>query len=182
MLLVSGCVGLGFALAENLLYFRRIAFEPSSYASDVLGRLLTANFLHIAFTGVLGLAFFRMCRWPKTRWEEFVGTFLGVVVVHGVYDALLEMGDQGMQPFALILMALVAYRYFHLANETREPAHQVVSPLGIFVVGAALITGLAWNYEVWLNGFNGTSIKIFAEAAVGVGIIGFIYINQLRDE
>ena len=47
MIITAGCVGLGFAAAENLIYF------ASAGPAAAFGRFLTANFLHTALSGLL---------------------------------------------------------------------------------------------------------------------------------
>ncbi len=174
MLAVSACVGLGFAIEENIGYFLG--------GSGFFGRMLMANFLHIALTGTLGLAFFRLCRWPRTRWEEFLGTFLAAVILHGLYDAFISLPDlRHLDMLALFLFVLIAYRFLQLAKEAREPGFNVISPLGVFVIGCALLAGGVWLYSAWIFPLR-EAIKSVGNDAFGIATLGFLYINQFRDE
>ncbi len=175
-LATAGCVGLGFAAVENLGYFERYG------GGAVFGRFLTANILHVSLTGLAGLALFHFARWPKTRWEEFVGTFLVIVVAHGVYDAL-----SGLAPalahqyslFGIIIFALVCNRYLNQARELHEGGTAVVSPLGTFVVGTALLVAITWAVACMSYPLPSVMASI-GEPALSVAVIGFLFINQFR--
>lgn len=174
MLAVSACVGLGFAIEENIGYFLG--------GAGFFGRLITANFLHLALTGALGLAFFRFCRWPRTRWEEFLGTFVAAVVLHGIYDALLTLPElRHLDMLALVLFVVIAYRFLQLVKEAREPGYQVISPLGVFIIGCALLTGAVWIYSAWVFPLR-DAIKLVGSDALGIATLGFLYVNQFKDE
>ncbi len=175
-LVVASFVGLGFAIQENVGYFLGESFSPWS-------RFFSANFFHMAITGILGLALLQFARWPRTRWEELLATFLAAVVIHGLYDALLMIpelsSDFGI--FTLLILSVIAYRYFdlaeHLANTGRS---RILSPLGVFVLGAALLGGVVMVFSCWgmpfrlaLMGFLGSGLTVFP--------VVFIFINRFRD-
>ena len=70
--------GIGFAAEENVNYF------SNSLGSAVSGRFLTANFLHLALTGLCqGL------KWPRTHGANILAIFIAAVTVHGLYNAFI---------------------------------------------------------------------------------------------
>ena len=177
-LATAACVGLGFAAAENLIYI-----NPGS-EGGAFPRFLTANFLHASLTGIAGLALFHLVRWPKTRWEEFLATFIGVVVVHGLYDAAAGLvtqisGQLGI--FTIIIFALVANRYINQAKEVREGGASSVSPLGVFVIGTALLVAAAWNLGCYLHPMRDV-MRDVGQTALAMGAMSFLFINQFRGE
>lgn len=177
-LATAACVGLGFAAAENLIYF-----NPGSEGA-VFPRFLTANFFHASLTGIAGLALFHFVRWPKTRWEELVATFIMVVVVHGLYDAVAGLvpqisGQFGI--FTIIIFAVVANRYISLAKEVREGGASLISPLGVFVIGAALLVAAAWNLACYLYPVEEV-MRDVGQTALAMGAMSFLFINQFRGE
>ncbi len=177
-LATAACVGLGFAAAENLIYI-----NPGS-EGGVFPRFLTANFFHISLTGIAGLALFHFARWPRTRWEEFLATFIVVIVVHGLYDAAAGLvpqisGQLGI--FTIIIFALVANRYINLAKEVREGGESSVSPLGVFVIGTALLVAAAWNLGCYLHPMQEV-MKDVGQTALAMGAMSFLFINQFRGE
>ena len=137
MLIVAACVGLGFAVAENLLYF-------SQHGPVVAyGRFLTANFLHMSATGLVGLAFCRLLQEPRRRMLLFLVTLALVMLAHGVYDAFVSM--RTVRLFVVIsistFMAL-AFAFFQQLRVRRSGLTDQFSLSGTLVLGLALLTGL----------------------------------------
>lgn len=177
-LAVAACVGLGFAAEENLGYF------GTGRESAVFGRFMTANFFHAALTGLAGLALFHFARWPKTRWEEFVGTFIVVVIAHGLYDALaglVPILSQEYGIFGVIIFAALCNHYINKARGVREVGPSMVSPLGTFVVGAALLVATSWILACATFPLP-LAMKSIGQPALGIGLLGFLFINQFRGE
>jgi RsiW-degrading membrane proteinase PrsW (M82 family) len=175
-LVVAAFVGLGFALQENVGYYLGRDFSPWS-------RFFTANFFHLAITGILGLALVQFVRWPRTRWEELLATFLAVVVVHGVYDAFLLIPELIVEfsIFVLLILALIAYRFFDQAEHLAHPDRsRVISPLGVFVLGATLLGGVVMISSCWGMSFNSALVD-FVGSGLGIFPVVFVFINRFRD-
>jgi RsiW-degrading membrane proteinase PrsW (M82 family) len=175
MLLISSCVGLGFAIEENINYLHM-------NISATMGRMLMANFAHLAWTGALGLALFRFIRWPKTRCEEFIGTFIFVVVTHGLYDAFFaipELADYGIIGF--VLFCVIANRHFDLIQQSRENITHNISPLGVFIIGCTILVGLSWLVACVQFGWQ-DGLQASGGGALSVATLAFLYINRLRSE
>jgi len=176
MLIAGGCVGLGFAIMENVGYFQ-------NHGPIALTRLLTASFVHITLTGLLGLALCRFCRWPKQCWEEFVGTFVAVVLLHGGYDAVLIVRQLQEQVgiFYIIFLVVMTRMFFKKAAEHREKFQQIISPLAVFVLGCALVVGISWIYSMMFIGLDKTLLGV-GGGALGVAAIAFLFISELANE
>ncbi len=175
-LIVAAFVGLGFALQENVGYYLGRDFSPWS-------RFFTANFFHLAMTGLVGLALVQFVRWPRTRWEELLATFLAVVVVHGVYDAVLMIpalvGEFSI--FVLLILAMVAYRFFDQAEHLAHPGRsRAISPLGVFVLGAALLGGAVMVVSCWGTPFR-VALMDFVGSGLGIFPVVFVFINRFRE-
>lgn len=176
MLVCAGLVGLGFALNEN------VGYVLSWGEFTAWTRFLTANFLHIALTGVIGLSFCRMCRWPRQYWDNFLMDFLIVVAVHGVYDALIMLpAFADYSPAVLIVFALIAYLFLDQAAHSRggRAGHRV-SPLAVFLWGSALLLGVIFGYACWGMPF-GVALREYIYNVASMVPIGFVFINRLRD-
>lgn len=108
LLIVASLGGLGFAIEENASYFD-IAMDASPV---VIARFLTANFLHLSLTGLVGFHFALAVRRGGKEWDTFTTTFIQAVVAHGLYDFLLmaPLGD-GMSMFAMTVFVWIAQRY-----------------------------------------------------------------------
>ena len=123
-LLICGCVGLGFAVEENIGYFVRES------GTSVVGRYITANPFHMTMTGLVGLAVYRGLRSPRDWGPHILSTFGLMVFAHGLYDAfgtIPLLMDYSL--FGFIIFALVVYQFFRELRELRpEVATRSVSP------------------------------------------------------
>ena len=134
MLMVAGCVGLGFAIEENVQYF------ANAGPAIAFARFLTANFLHLAATGIIGLAF---CDWmlsPLKKFLPFIGKSLAVILAHGCYDTFIGVEEL----FALALVSMVTYMllalfFFRTLRALRDPATDQVSIAGTLVAGISIL-------------------------------------------
>ncbi|MCB1077651.1 MAG: PrsW family intramembrane metalloprotease, partial [Verrucomicrobiae bacterium] len=139
-LVCAGLVGLGFAINENMGYVAR-GGEFTAWS-----RFLTANFAHIAWTGVIGLALFRLWRWPRRQWDQFLYDFLIVVAAHGAYDSVIAIPAFSEYSFvSLIIFALSAYLFLDQASHLMTPGGSLhISPLAVFVIGSAVLIGVTF--------------------------------------
>ncbi|MEM7146037.1 MAG: PrsW family glutamic-type intramembrane protease [Verrucomicrobiota bacterium] len=175
-LVTAACVGLGFALQENIGYYER------SDASNAIGRFITANFLHLSLTGLLGYALYKMGCHFKRYWEEFVGTFIFVVVVHGAYDAFLVVPElQEYSLLAIILFVVIAYRFFDVVESVREHRRLTISPLAVFLIGFSILVGVSMNYVALESPLRATILAV-GYALVSSAPIAFVYIKRFREE
>lgn len=93
-LVLSGCIALGFATTENVVYVERFG------ESVLLGRAILSTFGHVLMSSFWGLALGR---------RRGLLAALGVAaLVHGLYDWLLVMG----QPLLAVLFLGVLWHLF----------------------------------------------------------------------
>jgi RsiW-degrading membrane proteinase PrsW (M82 family) len=175
--LVGGCVGLGFALDENLLYF---SMHGTSLA---LGRFLTANFLHIGLTGILGWGLYELFRSRFHKATEFLIVFLGVTLAHGLYDFTVVVANDewGISIMHTIILAAIAKYYLSLLHSSDErPAGWVFSRTSIFIWGIALLVGvmmMAATYQRHsIQGITDTLIT-----ALSLAVVAIIFIREFRE-
>lgn len=134
-LMTGAFVGLGFALEENLGYFQ-------DYGSGAAwARFLTANFLHIALSALAGFSLYRMFRTRFGEAEQFIGTFLAVVLAHGVYDFLVVQNRPETDFASIIILALVANHFFLRLEAESTVRGATISPPAILLVGAGILIG-----------------------------------------
>ena len=177
-LLLGGLVGLGFAFQENLSYFRA---DSSTYTAWL--RLLTANVLHFSLTGIAGHALWRMLWRGGRGWEEFLVTFLAVVFAHGCYNSLIAIpAFAGYAVLSPIVIAAIAYQYFDPLRHHLDVAglHRRLSPLGIFVIGSALLC-----CAILIGSAPGMPFRFAAGAFVSTVAamipLAFAFISRFRD-
>ncbi|WP_075089979.1 PrsW family glutamic-type intramembrane protease [Verrucomicrobium spinosum] len=138
--LTAGCVGLGFALNENIAYF------TDHNAQVAMVRLLTANVIHFSLTGILGYHLFILVRSRFHHATNFLLAFLGVSTAHGLYNfAGSEIGMRWEINIAqIIIVALSARMYFQMLHDDNEPSASgsPISRTCVFWFGAALLVGV----------------------------------------
>lgn|GEM_PF-3998523 len=173
-LILGACVGLGFALQENPLYL-------AMSSGIAWGRFLTATFLHMAATGIAAHAIYLLASSPKRNWENALIDILSVIVVHGLYDALLvidELADYAI--LSILFIAYLAHRFFGLIQETRIERIRPLSPLAIFVLGSAVVLAVALNYSLWSVPMQ-RGISGFGMEVVPMLPAAFLFINYFKN-
>jgi len=133
MIIIAGCVGLGFAVEENLSYFRR--GDPSS----AFGRFLTANFFHFAATGIIGLALCDTMRDFRGKWWKFPATFVVVAAVHGFYDAFISVSSYLFLALGLSCFILLSLVFFREVARERGAATDQIFPAATLILGLAAL-------------------------------------------
>ena len=121
-LLAASCVGLGFALEENVAYYY------GDLGGGVVGRFITANFLHLAMTGLTGHALFRFLRYPKNYGTAFLATFVSMVLVHGFYNysqgGFRDVLSRELSYLVSFIVAGLAWFYFQTVREEQDDARK----------------------------------------------------------
>lgn len=177
-LVLASLVGLGFAFKENILYF---ASGLSSFTAWI--RFLTANVLHFSLTGIAGYYLVRMIHRKFHGLESFLVAFLGVVLGHGLYNSVIAVPSlMDYSPLSTILVAAMAYQFFDPLRthmETQGIA-QRISPLGVFVLGSALIACGLMVASSLFTPFR-FSLGVFASSVAGLVPLAFAYISRFRD-
>ena len=173
-LLLAACVGLGFAMEENVVYF-------SGDAGRASGRFLMANFLHMSLTGLAGLALCRGIWHPRERGAESAAILLLVVIVHGMYDALIVLPDlEGIAIANSILFILLAYQFFHELRAWWQPPGETISLTATFLVAVSVVTASSLIYLSSLVGFN-TALQAALIPTVSLGIMVYLFLREMPE-
>ncbi|WP_309398052.1 PrsW family glutamic-type intramembrane protease [Cerasicoccus maritimus] len=167
-LVVAGCVGLGFAVEENLSYLHQ------SDGMSGPARFLTANFLHISATALTGYALYRAF---LTKWREldyFASMFGLIVFAHGLYDAFLMLPNlMEFSIFSMTIYVLMCYQMFQIMEQIRPHGHRRVSLSFVFTasLSAVLAVSLGWSTaQIGMDGLRALGVSV---VAVGVIVIMF---------
>lgn len=175
--LTAGCVGLGFAFEENLGYYLR---EGGQVA---IGRLITANFLHITLTGVAGSALYELVRSKFHKTSEFLVAFIGACIAHGVYDFASTPSAQvlGVDLAGIIVLAVMARIYLDLLKpEDGELRRRTLSSTSVFCTGCALLISFTIIVTVWqAESMSGVTEAL--RSLVSVFPVALIYIREFRE-
>lgn len=174
-LLVSACVGLGFAIEENVGYLW------ASQGTATLGRFLMANPFHMTLTGLVGLAVYRGLRSPREWGPHGLATFGLMVIAHGIYDAVLSIPVLVEYSLAgTIVFALVVYQFFHELRELRTSGGDRISLSANFLCGVSLLTAATF---VYLSGTLGCKVAFdaLASGVLGLGVMVYLFLREMPE-
>lgn len=174
MLMIAGFVGLGFAIEENLQYFKQYG------ATAAFVRCLTANFFHLALTGSIGYALCTAILEPRRCWV-FPATFAGMAVAHGLYDILASAG--GIPFFHLLVMlvfVLVSLFFFRQLRPLRDAATDQLNIAATLVAGLAILLGFIFVCAAREIGFA-PSIALLLIEFVGLCMVCYMFYWQLGE-
>jgi RsiW-degrading membrane proteinase PrsW (M82 family) len=170
-LICGAMVGLGFAAEENVNYFHRMD------VSAALGRFLTANFLHMALTGLVGLAAYDADQRKPVGSIDLNTTFLLAVLIHGAYDFFLASPAVGEYSiFAMTVFVLLSQRFLRevLSSNATPPE----GTLRLFIVSITVLTGASYIYAATLAG-PWTAFQLIAVGVVGQAILIYMFVMEL---
>ncbi|QDT04628.1 hypothetical protein K227x_30210 [Rubripirellula lacrimiformis] len=171
-LLVSASVGLGFAMVENMGYFSR------SGGTDSMGRFLTANFAHIAMTGLIGLAVARVI-WKQQDVSHALLVFLLVMLAHGFYDAAIAVPELSEYSIGgMILFILLAYAFFHEVRMAYVPRSETISLTATFLFAVSAMTATTFMYVSWQVGLIAAA-TLLATDIVSLALLVYMYLREM---
>jgi RsiW-degrading membrane proteinase PrsW (M82 family) len=132
-LITGAFVGLGFAIEENVQYYAEHGL------SSAITRLLTANFLHISMTAITSHSLYVMFRSGFRDAGQFIATFAGVVLLHGLYDWLPSAAYFESEGgwLSLVLFVLLASRFIDLLLLETDPKRSTFALRAVFTHGGA---------------------------------------------
>ena len=175
VLLVSACVGLGFAAVETVNYF------AGAGGISVIGRFLTANPFHMTLTGLAGLMLYRAWRNPRGWGPHACGYFGMLIFAHGLYDAFIVLPDL-VEYFIIntIIFALVVYQFFHELRELRKRQRDTVSLSANFLFGVSVLTAATF---VYLSATFGMAIAfdVLANGVLGLAVMVYLFLREMPD-
>ena len=174
-LLVSGCVGIGFALEENTSYF------AGSGGADAMGRYLTANPFHMTLTALVGLAVYRGLRTPRDWAAQAVATFGVMVFAHGLYDAFILL--PALAEYSLlgtIIFVLVVYQFFRELRGARARRPDTVSLTANFLCGVSSVTAATFIYLSATVGC-GSAFDVLAQGVLGLAVMVYLFLREMPE-
>ena len=172
-LVVSSCVGLGFAIEENLGYFSATA------GMAAIGRFLTANFFHMSTAGLVGLALCRAVWYPAAGIPQFLLTFVVMVFIHGIYDSLIALPQFADYAFAaLVIYILLSYRYFHEVRSLRPVRRETFSLTANLLLGVSCVTATTFIFLCTLVDWN-LALRIVGGEALSLATMVYMFLREV---
>lgn len=174
-LIVSSCVGLGFALEENLGKFLE------SGGSVTLGRFLTANPYHMAMTGLIGLHVYRAILDPKNWAPQALAVFGVLVFAHGAYDALIIMPQlMDLSFLSIVIFALVTYQFFHELRTLRPTGRDTISLSATFLFCVSLITAVTFVYISAVVS-NTMAVEALFSDVISLAVMVYLFLREMPE-
>jgi RsiW-degrading membrane proteinase PrsW (M82 family) len=175
-LIVACFVGLGFAVEENAGYFM------NSDATNVAGRFLSANFFHIALTGMNGLALFRAFRRDRGGLNDFLFVFPVTVLAHGIYDALLGLPHSDISGY-LPMTVYIAFSmfFFNRVSQLRSNVRQTIGLTGAFVFAISVVIGTVVIYQMINLGVHAGLLSVGSEI-LGSAALVFMFFREFNEQ
>jgi hypothetical protein len=146
-----------------------------------MARFLTANFFHMSLTAIAADALFTFIEAPEERASDLSRTMLFVVGMHGGYDFLLSNRSFGdLSFFAMTVFVLLARRFLSAVSAARGRVRSSRSLLNTFIVAVSVVVGTSYVYAAAEVG-PAVATVVMAEGLLGVAIIAYMFIRELRD-
>jgi RsiW-degrading membrane proteinase PrsW (M82 family) len=174
-LVLAGCVGIGFGMEENVGYIY------GSIGTGTLGRLMMPVPLHMAMTGLIGLAAYRACVWPKEWGPQFIAWFGVVVLAHGIYDVLAgtpAVAEYGILGF-LIFIGLVR-QYFHELRPKQSLRVEPVSLTANFLFCVSTVAAATFVYLSAAIGWQ-TAADVMVMGIAAEAVMVYLFLREMPE-
>jgi RsiW-degrading membrane proteinase PrsW (M82 family) len=174
-LLVAACVGLGFAMEENVQYIY------GSVGTSTLARLLTPAPFHMATTGLLGLAAYRACIWPRQCAPQLLAMFGVIVLAHGLYDALLDL--PALKEFAIgavIIFLVLIYQFFRELRPNQTLRVEPISLTANFLFCVSTVAAATFVYLCAAVGWK-LALNVLTQGIVAEGLMVYLFLREMPE-
>lgn len=174
-MIVSSCVGLGFAMEENVNYF------ASTSGTSTVGRFLMANPFHITLTGLGGLMLYRVFRNPQGWAPHALGILGMLIIAHGLYDAFIVLPALAEYSlFGTIAFALVVYQFFRELRDLRTKKGDTVSLSANFLCGLSLMLAVTFVYLSATAGLS-TAFDSLVNDVLGLAVMVYLFLREMPE-
>lgn len=175
-LTVACFVGLGFAVEENAGYFL------DSEAASMAGRFLSANFFHVALTGMNGLALYRVFARYRSGPNDFLYVFPLTVLAHGCYDALIDLPQIGLSGYLpMVVYIAFSLMFFDRVSRLRDNVRMTVGLSGSFVFALSLVMGAVIVYQMMNLGSRAGLLVAWSELLGSFGVV-FMFFRAFDEQ
>jgi len=174
-LVAGGCVGLGFAIEENIGYFHA--------TPEFVGpaRFLTANFFHISATALCAYALYQVVRDRGRSFEHFLSIFVMVVVIHGLYDAFLMVPElMEYSVFSMTAYVYLCFQLFELIDRLGHRPSRKISLSFVFTLCLSIVLATCLGYAVSGAGLF-LGLQAFGASFLGVGLIVIMFFRVIAE-
>lgn len=173
-LLVAGSVGLGFAMEENVGYIW------SSMASGTLGRLMMPAPAHMALTGLIGLAAYRACVWPKECGLQFIAVFGVIVLAHGLYDSMLMPVFKDIAIAAPVIFLLLIFQFFRELRPLQALRVEPISLTANFLFCVSTVAAATFIYLCAAVGWKDAG-DVLMSGIIAESVMVYMFLREMPE-
>ncbi|MCC6491734.1 MAG: PrsW family intramembrane metalloprotease [Pirellulales bacterium] len=174
-LLCAGAVGIGFGMEEN------VGYVGGSGGAETLGRLLTPVPIHMAITGLVGLAAYRACLWPLPWGPHFMAVFGVAVLAHGMYDALLSITALEEYAFgSYLIFVLLVYQFFHELRPLQKRRIEPVSLTANFLFCVSTVAAATFVYLCAAVGWQ-AACDVLVSGIVAQSLMVYLFLREMPE-
>ncbi len=174
-LLTAGSVGLGFAMEENINYI------GGSVGTSTLGRLLMPAPFHMALTGLVGLAAYRACVWPKQCAPQFVAWFGVVVLAHGLYNSFTLPVLSDLAIVSPLIFVFVIYQFFRELRPNQALKVEPISLTANFLFCVSTVAAATFIYLCAAVGWR-TAGDVLVAGIAGQSIMVYLFLREMPEK
>jgi hypothetical protein len=173
--MLAGCVGIGFAMEENIGYI------TGTVGTATLTRLLMPAPFHMVTTGLLGLAAYRACVWPRDWAPVFLAMFAVIVLAHGFYDAFISL--TALADYSLVSFVIFVGLVYQFFRELRPLRVRRVEPQSLTANFLFCVSTVAAATFVYLCGAVGFQIACDAlvGSIVGEAVMVYLFLREMPE-
>jgi hypothetical protein len=173
-LVVTGCVGLGFAIPGNLDLCKYS--EPG----DLMGRLLTANFFHFAATALVGYAGYRCLLREPGSLRAGIVMVPAVIIAMGVYETFTRIpGASVPMVIATIAFLILSRVFFTELHKWRDSFTDQCFLGATLVVSLAALVGTMLVAASVQAGFDPASWALMRNLP-NLLLVGLVFFAQFK--
>ena len=175
--ILASIVGLGFAMEENVNYY-----SSASISTVIVGRFMTANFLHAALTGLAGYSLWTAWQKGGDHWQFFTNQFLKIIALHGAYDFLLvdkSMGD--LSYFSMTVFIILTLEYTRTILHFSSYRQRDFTLTQLFIACLVTVIGLNLFFLVYQTNNFGLSLQIMASGLLGLVFIAYAFLREFNE-
>jgi hypothetical protein len=158
-----------------------IGYIGSSLGTGTLGRLLMPVPMHLTMTGLVGLAAYRACRWPKDWGPQFVAWFGVIVLAHAMYDALSAVPE--LQKYSLgsmIIFIALMYQFFRELRPLQALRTDPISLTANFLFCVAVVAAAMFVYLSAAVGWRMAAL-VQGQSLAAEGVVVYLFLREMPE-
>jgi hypothetical protein len=135
---------------------------------------------HMALTGLIGLAAYRACVWPKQCAPQFVAWFGVMVLAHGLYNSFTMPSLADFALGSAVIFVFVIYQFF---RELRPNQKLKVEPISLTANFLFCVSTVAAATFVYLSAAVGWQMAgdVLVAAIAGQSVMVYLFLREMPE-